>query len=252
MINTIVAKDADQLDSGILEVIDTIKVLDKGYVRFIDNLGSDLSIVNAARASFEKESKEFSKSDAALIRFLAREGHFSPFRHGMFTFEFKAPMMVARQHWKYVVGSDHTMDSWNEGSRRYVTSEPDFYVPDNFEWRSSPDDKKQGSGGPLGRMEGEMLTQALEDTILRGEELYNWALKLNVAPEQARLFLPAYGMFLHYRWTCSVQSLAHFLRQRLAHDAQSEITDYARATYQLSIDKFPISLQALLGDLTTW
>lgn len=249
---SLVAKNADQLDSNILEVIDTVRVLDKGYVKFIDSMGNDLSIVNAARASFEKESKEFSKSDAGLIRFLAREGHMSPFRHGMFTFEFKAPMMVARQHWKYVVGSDHTMDSWNEGSRRYVTADPDFYIPDNMEWRSAPDDKKQGSGGPLGRLEGEMLTQALEDCVLRGEQLYNWAMELGVAPEQARLFLPAYGMFLHYRWTCSVQSLTHFLRERLAHDAQSEITEFARATYQLSIDRFPVSMQALLGDLTQW
>lgn len=250
MINTIVAKDAAELSNGVFEFIDTIKVLDKGYVRFVDHMGTDLSIVNAARASFEKESKEFTQSDAGLIRYLARNGHTSPFRHGMFTFEFKAPLMVARQHWKYIVGSDHTMDGWNESSRRYVTSDPEFYVPDNLEWRSAPDNKKQGSGGPLGKMEGEMLSQALEDLIKRGESLYNWAMELGVAPEQARLFLPAYGMYLYYRWTCSVQSLGHFLRQRLAHDAQTEITEYARATYQLSLGKFPVCMQALLGDLT--
>jgi thymidylate synthase (FAD) len=95
----------------------TIDVLDKGYVRLVDKMGSDLSVVNAARASFAKESHELSKSDARLIDFLARENHMSPFRHAFVTLEFKAPLMVARQHWKYVVGSDHTMDSWNESSR---------------------------------------------------------------------------------------------------------------------------------------
>src|SRR5690606_24840882 len=77
-------------------------------------MGSDLSVVNAARASFAKESHEFSEADERLIRFLAREGHTSPFRHAMATFEIKAPLMVARQWWKYVVGSDHTMEAWNE------------------------------------------------------------------------------------------------------------------------------------------
>ena len=91
----------------------TIQVLDKGYVRLVDTMGSDLSVVNAARASFAKESLELDQKDVHLIDFLIRENHMSPFRHAFATFEFKAPLMVARQHWKYVVGSDHTMDSWN-------------------------------------------------------------------------------------------------------------------------------------------
>lgn len=225
-----------------------IKVLDKGYVRLCDKMGDDLSIVNAARASFEKESEEFSESDAKLIAFLIREDHMSPFRHGMFTFEFKAPLMVARQHWKYVVGSDHTMDSWNEGSRRYVTTTPDFYVPSVFEWRSAPENRKQGSGDLLGAAEGTQLTEQLMAYLDQGEALYNWAVEdVHVAPEQARLFLPAYGMYLHYRWTCSVQSLIHFLKQRLAEDAQSEITQYAEATLDLSREHFPVTFAALLG-----
>jgi len=101
-------------------------------------MGSDLSVVNAARASFGKEVTELGTKDARLIDFLARENHMSPFRHAFITFEFKAPLMVARQHWKYVVGSDHTMDSWNESSRRYVTMEPEFYYPSAEEWRLAP------------------------------------------------------------------------------------------------------------------
>ena len=106
--------------------VNLIEVLDKGYVRLVDSMGNDLSVVNAARVSFASESKEMSVKDAHLIDFLIRENHMSPFRHAFITFEIKAPMMVARQHWKYVVGSDHTMDSWNESSRRYITSEPEF------------------------------------------------------------------------------------------------------------------------------
>src|SRR5690606_21252109 len=107
-----------------------IGVLDKGYVRLVDVMGSDLSVANAARVSFARESTEFDDRDERLIRFLAREGHTSPFRHAMVTFEVKAPLMVARQWWKYVVGSDHTMDGWNEVSRRYVDTEPEFYMPE--------------------------------------------------------------------------------------------------------------------------
>jgi len=228
---------------------DLIKVLDKGYVKLVDCMGSDLSIVNAARASYAKSVEEMTPKDARLISFLARDGHMSPFRHAFITLEFYAPLMVARQHWKYVVGSDHTMDSWNESSRRYVTIEPEFYVPDsNGGWRSAPENSKQGSGGPLGPWESLLLNQALVEYVEKGENLYNWAMELGVAPEQARLFLPAYGLYVAYRWSCSLQSVALFLSQRLAHDAQQEITEYASAVYRLVQPRFPISIKELVGD----
>lgn len=231
------------------EDTEVISVLENGYVRLIDVMGSDLSVVNAARASFAKESKELTHKDANLIAFLAREGHFSPFRHAFATFEFKAPLMVARQHWKYVVGSDHTMDSWNESSRRYITMDPEFYIPSSEEWRSTPDNRKQGSGGPIGPWEGSLLTSALEDYVAKGEALYNWAInEEGVAPEQARLFLPAYGMHVMYRWSCSLQSISLFLSQRLEEGAQSEITQYAKAVYRLIFPKFPISIKVLVGE----
>jgi len=181
-----------------MDLENTIQVLDKGYVRLVDTMGSDLSVVNAARASFAKESKELEKKDVQLIDFLIRENHMSPFRHAFATFEFKAPLMVARQHWKYVVGSDHTMDSWNESSRRYVTMEPEFYIPGVEEWRLAPEDKKQGSGGPIGPWIGSILTDELNRYIEQGEALYKMAMDNNVAAEQARLFLPAYGMYVVY------------------------------------------------------
>jgi thymidylate synthase (FAD) len=234
-----------------MEIVENsiVNVLDKGYVRLVDVMGSDLSVVNAARASFAKESKEMSVSDARLLHFLVRENHMSPFRHAFATFEFKAPLMVARQHWKYVVGSDHTMDSWNESSRRYITMDPDFYVPNKDQWRLAPDNKKQGSGGPLDPLAGSFLTHELMNLIDRCENMYNMAMESGVAAEQARLFLPAYGMYVVYRWSCSLQSIALFLSQRLSEDSQKEIQDYAAAVRDLIIDKFPVSIPLLIGEL---
>ena len=227
--------------------LDKIDVLGNGYVRLVDHMGSDLSVVNAARASFAKESKELDTKDARLIDYLARENHMSPFRHAFMTFEFKAPLMVARQHWKYVVGSDHTMDSWNESSRRYVTMEPEFYVPNNDEWRLAPEDKKQGSSGLADPFYGSVLTQQLQEYIEKGEALYNLAMENGIAPEQARLFLPAYSMHVVYRWSASLQSVCLFLVQRLEDQAQEEIRVYAEATLQLIKDIYPVSINALVG-----
>jgi thymidylate synthase (FAD) len=224
-----------------------VNILENGYVRLVDHMGSDLSVVNAARASFAKESKDFDTKDARLIDFLARENHMSPFRHAFLTFEFKAPLMVARQHWKYVVGSDHTMDSWNESSRRYITMEPEFYIPKSDQWRLAPEDKKQGSAGLCDPFIGATLSEQLERYIEQGEAFYNLAMEAGIAPEQARLFLPAYSMHVVYRWSCSLQSLCLFLVQRLEEQSQEEIRSYAEATLSLSKDLFPVSIKALVG-----
>ncbi|MEC0683323.1 FAD-dependent thymidylate synthase [Bacillus haynesii] len=225
---------------------DKINVLDRGYVRLTNAMGSDLSVVNSARVSYDKESTELSEKDIRLIKFLAREGHTSPFRHATLQFEIYAPLMVARQHWKYIVGSDHTMDAWNESSRRYVTEEPTFYIPQADEWRSAPENSKQGSGGSVSVDIGAKLTGQLMSLIEQGEMAYDWAIKNGVCAEQARLFLPAYGMYVRYYWTASLQSVAHFLNQRLAHDSQVEIQEYAKAVYELVKPKFPVSIGELV------
>jgi thymidylate synthase (FAD) len=226
-----------------------INVLDKGYVRLTNVMGSDLSVVNSARVSYDKESTELSENDARLIRFLAREGHTSPFRHATLQFEMYAPLMLARQHWKYIVGSDHTMDAWNESSRRYVTEEPTFYIPQTDEWRSAPENSKQGSGGPLQDVleyhEMGELQHVYERHIEESVRLYEKSIELGMAPEQARLFLPAYGMYVRYYWTASLQSVAHFLQQRLAHDSQVEIQEYAKAVKALVEPHFPVSIAEL-------
>jgi thymidylate synthase (FAD) len=224
-----------------------IDVLDRGYVRLVDHMGGDLSVVNSARVSYAKESKELSPNDIKLIKFLAREDHMSPFRHATVQLEFYAPLMVARQHWKYVVGSDHTMDAWNEASRRYITIDVENYIPQPMNWRSKPENSKQGSAEPVSKEVGCEATERLHRQIEQGIKDYEWALENNIAPEQARLLIPsAYGMYTAYYWTASLQSVSHFLNQRLAHDSQYEIQEYAKAVYEVVKPLFPVSLEELL------
>lgn len=221
-------------------------VLDHGYVRLVDQLGSDLSIVNAARVSYDKESTEFTAKDAGLLSFLIREGHTSPFRHAAMTFEVYAPLFVARQWWKYAVSSTHVDDQngWNESSRRYITEQEEFYIPLHDEWRSKPENSKQGSGAPLDSHRGMILTADLMYHIDKGVEKYQEAMDHGVAPELARLFLPAYGMYVRWRWTASLQAVMTFLDQRLGHDAQVEIQEYAKAVQELTVEAFPRSMEA--------
>ena len=224
-----------------------INVLDKGYVRLVDTLGTDLSVVNAARVSYDKEVQEFSPRDSKLIEFLIREGHTSPFRHAAFTFEVYAPLFVARQWWKYAVGSTHIDDQngWNESSRRYITEDEEFYVPSASSWRSKPENSKQGSGEPIHFSLGYHYTNKLNELVDQSVELYHEAMNDNVAPEIARLFLPAYGMYVRWRWTVSLQGVMTFLDQRLEHDAQKEIQDYALAVKELSYQAFPETFKAV-------
>jgi len=229
-----------------------IEVLDKGYVRLVNHMGSDLSVVNAARVSYAKESNELSDKDIRLIKFLAREGHTSPFRHVILQYEIYAPLMVARQWWKYVIGSAHaegtgdSLEAWNESSRRYITEEPTFYIPGADQWRSKPENSKQGSGKVLSSEIGTKLTQELLEYIELGVQKYESAIENGVCAEQARLFLPSYGMYVRWYWTASLQSVCHFLNQRLEHDAQKEIQDYAKAILELSKPLYPVSILELI------
>lgn len=219
-----------------------IPVLDQGYVRLVDHMGNDLSIVNAARVSYAKESAEFGERDERLLNYLVRNNEFSPFRHCALTFEIYAPLFVARQWFKYVVASSHLDDQigWNESSRRYITEEPVFHIP--TEWRLAPDNKKQGSAGPVESEVSEDTTWALESFIAKGMNLYNDALNAGIAPEQARLFLPAYGMYVRWRWTTSLAAVMHFLNERLEHKAQLEIQNYAAAVRDLIVPVYPKAL----------
>lgn len=228
--------------------MEIINVLDKGYVRLVDSMGSDLSVVNSARVSYNKAKETLDEKDERLIKFLAREGHTSPFRHATLQFEVYAPLMVARQWWKYIIGSSHQdpMTAWNESSRRYITEESEFYIPLADQWRQKPANSKQGSGELFDAPTGFKFEQALRTHVAEGNRLYEEAMRAGVAPEQARLFLPAYALYVRWYWTASLQGVAHFLNQRLEHDAQKEIQLYAQAVNELARKKFPKALGELV------
>lgn len=223
-----------------------LKVLDEGYVRLVDTLGDDISIVNAARVSYDKEVEEFGERDAKLLKFLIRENHTSPFRHAALTFEVYAPLFVARQWWKYAVSSTHVdeQNGWNESSRRYITEDEKFYIPLPEQWRSKPENSKQGSGEPVDVEVGQKYFDMLCEAVVQGTEAYHMALEDNIAPEIARLFLPAYGMYVRWRWTVSLQGVLTFLDQRLEHDAQWEIQEYAKAVKELANLAYPETFKA--------
>lgn len=223
-----------------------IGILDKGYIRLVDHMGSDLTVVNSARVSFARASKELNERDEKLISYLAKHEHTSPFRHTSLQFEVYAPLMVARQWWKHVVGSDHIMDAWNESSRRYITEEAEFYIPEIEAWRSKPENQKQGSGENVASDIGATYTNSLLKYVEEGIKLYESAMAEGICAEQARLFLPAYGMYVRWYWTASLQSVAHFIKLREDGHAQKEIRDYANAVKTLTQVHFPVSLDALL------
>jgi thymidylate synthase (FAD) len=219
------------------------KILDHGYVRTVNVMGSDLDVVNAARASFEKEVDELSDNDVKLISFLVKNGHDSTLRHCAMTFEVYAPLMVARQWYKHAVSSTHLDDQngWNESSRRYISENEVFYIPGVNEWRSVPENRKQGSGEPVDDFIGAKYTRAMQKLTEDYLQVYREALEDGVAPEQARLLLPAYAMYVRWRWTASLNSLLHFISLRQHNHSQSEIQAYADAVFAEVQGAFPIT-----------
>jgi len=218
-----------------------IEVLDKGYIRLVDSMGTDLSVVNGAKVSYAKEAEGYGSKEDRLLNFLIRENHTSPLRQCALTFEVYAPMMVARQWWKHHVASTYVDDQngYNESSRRYITEDSEFYIPGPGDWRSKPENSKQGSGDNLRIDLGGIWSAKLEQHVNACEDRYQEAIEAGIAPEQARLFLPAYGLYIRFRWTVSLHGAMNFLSLRLPKDAQKEIQDYARAVEQLTAEKFP-------------
>jgi thymidylate synthase (FAD) len=211
-------------------------------------MGSDLDVINSAKVSFDRSSSTFEEKEARLLAFLAREEHTSVFRHSAVTLEIYAPLLTARQWFKYAVASSHLEDQfgWNESSRRYITENIEFYLPGQAEWRSAPENKKQGSGANLQPLTGRQWTENLEALQHAGEVMYENAIAEGIAPEQARLFLPAYGLYVRWRWTFSLGAGLHFLQQRLAHDAQKEIFWYAEAVRDILKELFPNAVASTL------
>ena len=200
-------------------------------VTLIDSMGTDLSVVNAARVSFAKEHKEFnSDKDERLIRFLAEHNHWSPFGHASLQFHIKAPVFVARQLVKHQVGL-----VWNEVSRRYVDDEPEFYIPK--EWRLKAENKKQGSSE-------ETIEYDIQSTMMYCKETYNNLLKSNIAPEMARMVLPQ-NMMTEWYWSGTLFAFARVCNLRCKEDTQAETRVIANQISEQAQHKFPISWKYL-------
>ena len=213
----------------------------------LGTFGDDLMVVNAARVSMAKHHDTFDpESDTKLIRYLAREGHWTPFSHPKAMFRVELPIFVARQWEKHRIGAVRGYDIYdqNEVSRRYVDDEPTFFVPD--QWRSRPEGNiKQGSDEPLSdndQTRCDYVLALLHDNALSA---YRALLKYNVAPEQARMVLPQ-TMYTQWVETGSLAYWARLCRLRIDSHAQREIHDLAAQVAQEMAQAFPVSWQALI------
>jgi thymidylate synthase (FAD) len=212
-----------------------VDVLDKGFVRYIDHMGSDLMVVNAARVSFAKEVSFFTDKDEKLISYLAKHKHWTPFAHPQICLHIKAPISIRTQLFKHKVGFVE-----NEVSRRYVKDEPEYYVPT---WRSAPTDgAKQGSSDFMigTTMQDETYRNACDDAL----DTYRELLSAGVAPEQARFALPQ-GTYTEWWWTGSLSAYARVCKLRSDSHAQWEVREYAKAISDIVEPFFPYSWKAL-------
>ena len=209
-------------------------------VTYVDHMGSDLSVANAARVSFGKKSEmdtsdvwgppKLKDKDAKLIRYLANHKHISPFGHCFASFHIKAPVFVARQLVK------HKFLRWNEISRRYVDSEPEFYLPRS--WRGRSEDKKQGSEGVV------EVGDVLEETHGQALVTYQELLSKGVCPEQARMVLPQ-SMMTEWYWSGSLDAFADMCALRCKPDTQAETAEVAWEIDCSMVKLFPVSWRAL-------
>lgn len=207
----------------------------KMEVTLVDKMGSDLSVVNAARVSFNKESVEFSDSDTKLIKYLAKHNHWSPFAHAFVSLRIKAPIFVARQLVKHQVGL-----SWNEVSRRYVDDEPEFWFPEV--WRGKPVNAKQGSEGEIEN--SWVWSCSAKEHIKNLASLYDALLHAGCAPEQARMILPQNTM-TEWIWSGSLMAFARVCKQRLDPHAQQETQEVAKMIADIVEPLFPVSWKEL-------
>ncbi len=214
----------------------SIKIADM-QVDYVDHLGGDVNVVNAARCSFAKEVKEFDlEKDTKLINYLAKHNHFTPLAHTSVTVRVKAPIFMARQFVKHQIGL-----VWNEESRRYIDDEPEFYIPK--ELRGRPVNAKQGSNGVL--ESSELFTDMVVSESSRCLDLYKRLLEGNVAPEQARMVLPQNTM-TNWMWTGSLVAFARVVKLRTDSHAQQEAQELAKLINDVVAPLYPVSWKALM------
>ncbi len=230
-----------------------IDVLDHGSVELLDHMGSDLTTIEAARVSFLKGATEMSERESKLIRYLAEHEHTSPFRHAMLMFRFKAPLFVARQLWKHIVGITPEFDledrfasfsggfrdtGWNEASGRYVELKEEFYIPEV--WRAQSASNKQGSAGEIEDQAAAIDVYA--EGLRQAYAAYRRLRELGAAKEQARVILPQ-SIYTQWIWTGSLQAFLHVVELRAKPDAQYETQQYGEAVRAVVREFFPVCLE---------
>lgn len=218
-----------------VNVLDTI-----GFVEILDTFGDDLTVVNAARVSFNKESHELVEQDKKLINYLAKHDHVTPFFHPQIRFRIKMPIFVAREWFRHQIGFAR-----NEVSRRYVDSPPECYIPKAEDIRARDPKLKQGSK-PEPVDDSEMWGLLIESSIKKDMETYQALVAHSVAPEIARMILPQ-SMYTEFIETGSLAAYARLCGLRLDPTAQKEIQLYAGAVDTLMREKFPVSWAALMS-----
>jgi thymidylate synthase (FAD) len=209
-----------------------------GFVELVDTFGDDLTVVNAARVSFEKESLELTEGDKKLIRYLAKHSHVSPFFHPQIRLRVKMPIFVLREYFRHQIGL-----SRNEVSRRYVDSVPECWVPQPEDIRERDPKAKQGSK-PTAVDGADDVWNTMNEATKAAMATYETLLEKGVAPEVARAILPQSMYSLVYE-TGSLAAYARICHLRLDPTAQKEIRNYATAIDQLMADAFPVSWDAL-------
>lgn len=217
-------------------------------VEYVDHMGSDINVVNAARVSFAKEVEEFNiEKDTKLINYLAKHNHWSPLAHTSISIRIKAPIFMARQFVKHQIGL-----VWNEESRRYIDDSPEFYNPKV--WRSKPENVKQGSQGihPMvieygknGKDGCSDLTFEVTELMDQSLELYERLIEQNVAPEMARMILPQSTM-TNWIWTGSLVAFARIVKLRTEEHAQLEAQELAKKIAEVVEPLYPVSWKALM------
>ncbi len=206
-------------------------------LELLDSMGSDLTVVNAARVSMGKRVSEFTEKDEKLVNYLARNGHWTPFSHVVLQFRIKTPFFVARQWFKHQVGFTR-----NEVSRRYVTSEPEFYLPGS--WRERAENVKQGSGGDCDPGVQSQAFQLLGQKYQEALQAYETLLELGVCAEQARAVLPS-GVMTEFVETGSLFGYARLVGLRTDPHAQGETRELAEMVAEHCAMIAPCSWRAL-------
>ena len=205
-------------------------------VELIDTMGTDLTVVNAARVSYSKTKDTFDVvKDEKLIQYLAKHNHWSPFAHASLQFRIKAPIFVARQLVKHQVGL-----AWNEVSRRYVDFPPELYKPET--WRGRPKNSKQGSDGEI-KLD-QTIEYSMESAMQSCLITYNTLLQKGVAPEQARMVLPQ-SMMTEWYWSGTLYAFSRVCNLRCKPDTQKETRDVADEMSKICDEKFPYSWKYL-------